>query len=68
VAAEWLTPNGVQLHNAGSWVYSRTFLASGDQSSPYWPGNALLLDDGAPPQLLRLLADHPAGELRVART
>jgi predicted phosphodiesterase len=68
VAAEWLTPNGVALHNAGSWVYSRTFLASGDSTSPYWPGNALLLDDGAPPQLLRLLADHPAGELSAARS
>jgi hypothetical protein len=67
VAAEWLTPNGVQLHNAGSWVYSRTFLASGDQASPYWPGNALLLDDGAPPRLLRLLAYRPARELSGVR-
>ena len=68
LAAEWLTPNGVQLHNPGSWVYSRTFVASGGKSSPYWPGGAVLLDDGAPPQLLRLLADHPAGELSAART
>jgi len=66
VAAEWLTPNGVELHNVGSWVYSRTFLASGDSSSAYWPGGAVLIDDDAPPQLLRLLADHPAGELSAA--
>lgn len=63
-AAEWLTPNGVQLHNPGSWVYSRTFLGSGDPSSPYWPGGAVLIDDDGPPELLRLLAAHPAGELR----
>jgi hypothetical protein len=63
VAAEWLTPNGVQLHNTGSWVYSQTFLSSGDPSSPYWPGSAVLIDDGAPPRLLRLLADRPAAEL-----
>ena len=24
-AAEWLTPNGVRLHNTGSWVFSRAF-------------------------------------------
>jgi UDP-2,3-diacylglucosamine pyrophosphatase LpxH len=53
---EWLTPNGVQLHNAGSWVYSDTFLAHGDPTSPYWPGGAILIDNGSPPQLLRLAA------------
>jgi hypothetical protein len=53
--AEWLTPNGVQLHNAGSWVYSETFLADGDPANPYWPGGAIVIDDGSPPRLLRLL-------------
>ena len=62
-AAEWLTPNGVQLHNTGSWIYSQAFLASGNPQSPYWPGSAMLIDDGAPPQLLRLLTDRPAAEL-----
>ncbi|MGA2469842.1 MAG: metallophosphoesterase [Solirubrobacteraceae bacterium] len=60
--AEWLTPNGVQLHNTGSWVYSDTFLRGGDASSPYWPGCAVLIEDGAPPRALALLADRsPAG-------
>jgi hypothetical protein len=63
IAAEWLTPNGVQLHNTGSWVFGQAFLARGDSQSPYWPGSAVLIDDGAPPQLLRLLADRPVGEL-----
>jgi len=68
VAAEWLTPNGVQLHNTGSWVFSQTFLAAGNSQSPYWPGSATLIDNGAPPQLLRMLADRPAGELSAARS
>jgi hypothetical protein len=63
VAAEWLTPNGVQLHNTGSWIFSQAFLATGSAESPYWPGSATLIDNGAPPQLLRLLADRPAAEL-----
>jgi len=63
---EWLTPNGVRLHNAGSWVYSKTFLARGDPQSPYWPGGAVLLERGAPPQLRRLLADSPAAALSGA--
>lgn len=68
IAAEWLTPNGVQLHNTGSWVYSQTFLDKGDPRSPYWPGSAVLIEDGAPPELLRLLADRPAGELSGVRS
>jgi predicted phosphodiesterase len=64
---EWLTPNGVQLHNTGSWVYSETFLADGNPESPYWPGSAILLDDGGPPQLLRLLASRATAELSASR-
>jgi hypothetical protein len=63
IAAEWLTPNGVALHNTGSWVYSETFVGAGDPQSPYWPGTALLTDDGSPPQLLRLLADRRPAQL-----
>lgn len=63
-SAEWLTPNGVRLHNPGSWVYSEALLASGGPSSPYWPGGAILIDGGSPPQLLRLLADSSAAALR----
>jgi predicted phosphodiesterase len=64
VAAEWLTPNGVQLHNAGCWVYSSAFLSAGDPKSPYWPGNAVLISDGTPPQQLSLLADRSPSALR----
>jgi hypothetical protein len=71
---EWLTPNGVQLHNTGSWVYLQTLIGRGHAQSPYWPGSAILLEDAAPPRLLHLLVDrepeqltsHPLGQ-RPAR-
>jgi predicted phosphodiesterase len=59
--AEWLTPNGTQLHNSGCWIYSPTF-ATGP-ASPYWPGTAMLVADGEPPRLLRLLTDRSAADL-----
>jgi hypothetical protein len=62
--AEWLTPNGVRLHNTGCWVFSSTF-ANGPQS-PYWPGHAVLVADGEPPRLLRLLESFEAAQLKPA--
>jgi predicted phosphodiesterase len=59
--AEWLTPNGVRLHNCGSWVHTRAF-SSRDATSPYWPGGAIVVEDGQPPQLRRLLDEHVALE------
>ena len=48
----WTTPAGVRLHNAGSWVYESMYNESGPQS-PYWPGDAVVLDDGAAPRHVR---------------
>ena len=59
--AEWLTPNGVRLHNTGSWVHTRAFAGRGVES-PYWPGGAILVEDGKPPALLRLLDERVAAE------
>jgi hypothetical protein len=59
--AEWLTPNGARLHNTGSWILSATFSSGPD--SPYWPGTAVLVEDGAQPRMLRLLAGHTAAQL-----
>jgi predicted phosphodiesterase len=63
--AEWLTPSGARLHNAGSWNFSRAF--SSGPASPYWPGTAMLVEDGAPPRLLRLLAERTSEQLNTAR-
>jgi hypothetical protein len=63
--AEWLTLNGTRLHNCGCWVFSSTFASA--PASPYWPGNAVLVQDGEPPMLLRLLAGQGVEQLRPLR-
>ena len=56
--AEWTTSAGTRILNAGSWVYEPHYLgASPSPSSPYWPGTAVLVEDGAPPRLIRLLEE-----------
>ena len=61
--AEWRTPSGTRLHNAGCWVYETHFMGRLPRGeSPYWPGGAIALDDGGPPRLERLLG-HLAPEV-----
>lgn len=60
-AAEWRTPGGTELHNAGSWIYDALFMRRGPQgASPYWPGGAIVVEDEGPPRLERLLTSVPA--------
>ncbi len=53
--SEWTTPTGVRLHNTGSWSYQPHFHGERANGSPYWPGTAIRVDAGGPPQLVRLL-------------
>jgi hypothetical protein len=53
--SEWTTRAGGRVHNTGSWVHQPHFLGDPPQRSPYWPGTAVLIEDGEPPRLLRLL-------------
>ncbi|HVR04863.1 MAG TPA: metallophosphoesterase [Solirubrobacteraceae bacterium] len=62
-AGEWRGPGGARLMNTGCWTYDAYFLTSTPGESPYWPGCCVVLDDDAPPRLLRLLADRPHAEL-----
>jgi predicted phosphodiesterase len=56
--AEWATPAGTRILNAGSWVYEPHYLGdTPSTSSPYYPGTAVLVEDGTPPRLIRLLED-----------
>ncbi len=56
--AEWRTPSGTRLHNAGCWVFETHFMGRLPRGeSPYWPGGAIALDDDGPPRLERLLGD-----------
>jgi len=63
---EWTTPSGARLINTGSWVYEPLFLRHGPTDSPYWPGNAVMVDEtdaSAPPTLRPLLADAAHADL-----
>jgi len=62
--AEWTTRAGGRVHNTGSWVYQPHFLSEQPNRSPYWPGTALLIEDGEPPRLVRLLGERGHAELR----
>jgi len=68
--SEWRTPAGTQLHNAGNWIFDPLFMGRAPQSAnPYWPGGAILVEDGdrpPPPRLERLLAGVPAQLLQAA--
>ena len=52
--AEWISPTGVRLINCGCWVHDPAYLGRDPASSPYRPGFAVRLDDGAP-ELVNLL-------------
>ena len=62
--AEWRTPDGTRLVNAGSWVYQPHFLSAEPNASPYWPGTAVVVEPTGPPRLIRLLGDRPHATLR----
>jgi UDP-2,3-diacylglucosamine pyrophosphatase LpxH len=67
VEAEWTTPGGGRLVNTGSWIYQRHFLSDEPNASPYWPGTAVVIDDEAPPELIRLLGDRGHAQLAPPR-
>jgi hypothetical protein len=62
-ATEWQSASGTRILNTGSWVYQRHFLSDAPNASPYWPGTAVVIEDGAPPRLIRLLGDRGHAEL-----
>ena len=65
-ASEWAAPNGTRMVNTGSWVYQRHFLPQDANRSPYWPGTAVVLEDGGPPQIRRLLGSWDRDQLAPA--
>jgi predicted phosphodiesterase len=52
-----------RLFNSGSWLYEPNLLGSSADESPYWPGCAIFLRDGEPPELRRVLAELGHDEL-----
>jgi hypothetical protein len=60
--AEWKPLGRRELRNTGSWVYEPLLLAGAEPGHVYWPGGAVLVEDGAAPRYLSLLDDvDPAG-------
>jgi UDP-2,3-diacylglucosamine pyrophosphatase LpxH len=54
----WLGPGeGPRITNSGSWVYEPLLVHRARPPHPYWPGGAVLLEEGRDPQAIGLL-DH----------
>jgi hypothetical protein len=54
----WRGPGGTpHLANTGSWVYEALLVHRARPPHPYWPGGAILIEDGGPPRAIGLL-DH----------
>jgi len=57
-AASWTGPGGSpRIVNTGSWVYEPLLVHHATPPHPYWPGGAVVLEDGRDPQAIGLL-DH----------
>jgi hypothetical protein len=57
-AQVWLGPGGrPRIVNTGSWVYEPLLVHHASPPHPYWPGGAVMLDDGGDPRPVGLL-DH----------
>jgi hypothetical protein len=59
-------PAGPRMVNTGSWLYEPLLVDRATAPHPYWPGGAVLLEDGQPPRCLGLLDDLGAEQLHVA--
>jgi UDP-2,3-diacylglucosamine pyrophosphatase LpxH len=54
----WRGPGGSpQMVNTGSWLYEPLLVHHATPPHPYWPGGAVVLEDGAEPRPIGLL-DH----------
>ena len=63
-AGEWQSPAGrPRIANTGCWVYEPLLVHRASPPHPYWPGGAIVLDDGAEPRTVGLLDQVPASDL-----
>jgi hypothetical protein len=67
-AADWRGPTGsLRLFNTGSWVYEPLLVHRADPPHPYWPGGAIVIEDGEAPRAVGLLDDLIPDELHASR-
>jgi predicted phosphodiesterase len=52
---EWAPRDRQALTNSGCWVYEPLLLAGAHPPHPYWPGGAVLVEDGVAPVAIGLL-------------
>jgi hypothetical protein len=52
-----------RIANTGSWVYEPLLLHRAAPDHPYWPGGALMLEDGGDPRAVGLLRDLTPSDL-----
>lgn len=62
-ASAWLTRVGTQLHNTGNWVYEPRFQRSAGADGAYWPGTAVVVEEGKPPRIERVLQGLEAADM-----
>ena len=63
-ARRWLGPGGrPRIANTGCWVYEPLLVRHATPPHPYWPGGAIVLDDGREPRVIGLLDDLDTGAL-----
>ena len=62
----WPAGKGPRLVNTGSWLYEPLLVDRATGRHPYWPGAAVLLEDGHAPRSVGLLDDVAAEQLRLA--
>jgi hypothetical protein len=56
--ARWRGPDGaLRIVNSGAWTYEPLLLHRAAPPHPYWPGGAVVLEDGGAPEPIGLL-DH----------
>jgi hypothetical protein len=61
----WLGPDGTpKIANTGSWVYEPLLVHHATPPHPYWPGGAIVLEDGGEPRPVGLLDHVEAGVLQ----
>lgn len=59
----WTLPGHGQLHNTGSWIFSKALCAPGAEGNPFWPGAVTWLDGHGPPRRVATLGERDPAEL-----
>jgi UDP-2,3-diacylglucosamine pyrophosphatase LpxH len=65
--SEWALAGAPRLLNSGAWMYEPLLVDRASAPHPYWPGGAVVVEEGRPPEVVSLLDHLSAAELRPPR-